>query len=302
MKAAVLMAGTVLVAAVAGLYVAAWIRSSPIEQAAFFESTPGDHAPLVFAHQGGELLRPSSTMMAFDHAVELGADVLDTDVHLTADGELVLIHDETVDRTSEGTGAVRDLSLGELRSLDFGHSFTNDDGQTHPYRGRGTGIVTVGELFEAFGDHRFGIEIKQTDPGAATLLCEEIGRFGSEDRVIVSSFTQPNMDLFRTTCPEVATSATESEVRMFYVLHRLGLAGLVDPEYQAFQVPESAGGILILSDGFVDDARDRGIAIVPWTINPPELMDRLIGLGVDGINTDRPDRLLARLADPSGGE
>jgi glycerophosphoryl diester phosphodiesterase len=305
MRAAVLMAVTVVTGMVAGLYTAAWIRSSSIEQAAFFDSTAGDNAdnvPLVFAHQGGELLRPSNTMTAFTHAVELGAQVIDTDLHMTADGELVLVHDETVDRTSDGTGAVRDLTLAELRALDFGYAFITDDGRTFSYRGQGHGIVTVEELFEAFDDHRFGIEIKQTGPDAATLLCRQIHRFGYEDRVIVSSFTQPNMDVFRRACPEVATSATGSEVRTFYVLHRLGLVGLIDPEYQAFQVPESAGGILILSDGFVADARSRGIAVVPWTINGPELMDRLIALGVDGINTDRPDRLLARLADPPDGD
>jgi glycerophosphoryl diester phosphodiesterase len=303
MRAAALMAGTVIVAVVAGLYAAAWIRSSPIEQAAFFDSTAGDNpdnVPLVFAHQGGELLRPSNTMTAFTHAVELGTQVIDTDLHMTADGELVLIHDETVDRTSDGTGAVRDLTLAELRVLDFGDTFTTDDGQTFSYRGQGHGIVTVEELFEAFDEHRFGIEIKQADPDAATLLCRQIHRFGYEERVIVSSFTQPNMDVFRRACPEVATSATGSEVRTFYVLHRLGLAGLVDPEYQAFQVPESAGGILILSDGFVADARSRGIPIVPWTINEAKVMDRLIGLGVDGINTDRPDLLLDRFGAPDG--
>ncbi len=82
-------------------------------------------------------------------AAEAGADVLDADLHMTADGELVLIHDETVDRTSDGTGAVRDLTLSELRALDFGYRFSPDDGQTHPIRGRGVGIVTVEELSSA---------------------------------------------------------------------------------------------------------------------------------------------------------
>ncbi len=283
-----------VLAVVFGLYPVSWFRSSPIDQVAFFAGHSSE--TLVFAHQGGEALRPSNTMAAFEHAVDLGADVLDTDMHRTADGELVLIHDETVDRTSDGTGAVRDLTLAELRGLDFGYSFTVDDGETFPFRGRGLGVVTVAELFEAFGDDiGFGIEIKQTGPEAATELCELIGRFGYEDRVLVSSFTKPNMDVFRRACPAVATSATESEVRTLYIQHRLGLIGLAGPDYDALQVPEYSGDLLILSEDFVADAAARGLPIVPWTINEVEGMDRMIDLGVAGVNTDHPDILIDRL-------
>ena len=282
--------------AVAALYTVSWLRSGPVEPSAFFAGWPDRDGVLVVAHQGGEALRPSNTMVAFEHAVAVGADVLDTDMHRTADGELVLIHDDTVDRTSDGTGAVRDLTLAELRELDFGHTFSPADGGDYPERDERHPIVTVEELFERFDDGlRFGIEIKQTEPEAATELCRLIRRFGYEDRVLVSSFTDPNMAVFRRACPTVATSATESEVRTFYVLHRLGLIGLVDPGYEALQVPEYSGDFFILSEGFIADARTRGLPVVPWTINDADTMDRLLGLGVAGINTDHPDRLLERL-------
>lgn len=278
--------------AVAGLYIVSWLRNTPIEQAPFFDQRAGDHDPLVVAHQGGEALRPSNTMIAFGHAAEIGADVLDTDMHLTADGIPVLIHDETVDRTSDGSGAVRDLTLAELRTLDFGYSFSPDGGETFPNRGQGHGIVTVEELFAEFPDHRFGIEIKQTTAGAATTLCRLIRRFGYQNQVLISSFGKPNMDAFRQTCPEVATSATEDEVRSFYILHRLGLTGLSSPDYQSFQVPEYSGDTHVLTEGFVADARARGLPIVPWTINGSDDLARMIALDVDGINTDHPDRLI----------
>ncbi len=274
------------------LRVVAWLMVSPVEPAAFFDPRPEDHDPLVFAHQGGEALAPSNTMVAFHQAVDLGADVLDADTHLTADGVLVLIHDTTVDRTSNGSGAVVDLTLDELRALDFGYTFTTDDGATFPFRSREVGIVTVEELFSEFDGHRFNIEIKQTPVEAADVFCELIRRFDYEDRIVVSSFGQANMDAFRRACPSVATAATEDEVRRFYLMHRIGLDGLLRPAYQSLQVPEYSGDLLILSEGFMDDAAKHGLAVVPWTINEVADLERIMMLDPAGINTDHPDRLV----------
>jgi glycerophosphoryl diester phosphodiesterase len=234
---------------------------------------------------------------AFAHAVALGADVLDTDMHRTVDGHLVLIHDETVDRTSEGTGAVRDLSLADLRLLDFGYRFTTPDApDRYPYRGAELQILTVPEfftIFETMHDNlRYGIEIKQTGPEAATELCELIVGFDVEDRVLVSSFTQPNMDAFRRACPQVATSATANEVRNLYLAHRAGLNGLIRPDFDALQIPERAAGFTLLTEGFIDDAEALGLPVIPWTIDDPEQMRALLDLGVEGINSNRPDLLV----------
>ena len=109
------------------------------------------------------------------------------------------------------------------------------------------------------------------------------------------------MDVFREACPEVATSATEDEARRFYILHRVGLAGLVgglgDPAYQSFQVPEFSGETLVLSDRFIADAQRRGLPIVPWTINDPADLERMVADGFAGINTDHPDRLIEIIAE-----
>src|SRR5574338_665973 len=93
--------------------------------------------PLVIAHQGGDAIRPGDTMAAFEHAVEIGADVLEMDAHITRDGQIVLMHDEKVDRTTDGTGLIEDLTLDELRLLDAAYQWSNDGGQTFPYRGQG---------------------------------------------------------------------------------------------------------------------------------------------------------------------
>ena len=286
-----LVIGVLLIA-----YLVARLIAKPAPAHPWFAPRAGDHKPLVFAHQGAENLWPSNTQFAFQHAYDLGADVLDMDMHMTKDGVLVLMHDQTVDRTTDGTGAIRDLTLDEIKKLDAGYRFTTDDGKTYPYRGQGLTVPTLAELFKAFPDKRFGIEIKQTDPiPTAQRFCALIRQHKMQDSVLVSSFRQENMDAFRVECPEVATSATEKEVRLFYVLFRLGLSDLLTPNHNSFQVPEKSGGIHLLTPRFVAAAHRRGLPIQPWTINETEDLRRILALGVDGINTDNPDRLLPLL-------
>jgi glycerophosphoryl diester phosphodiesterase len=283
----------VVVAVSAFVYVVARLRARPAPPHPWFAARPGDHHPLVFAHQGGENLWPSNTLYAFKNAAQMGADVLDTDMHMTRDGVLVLMHDATVDRTTDGTGAIRDLTLAELKKLDAGYRFTTDEGQTYPFRGQGLTVPALEEVFQAFPDKRFGIEIKQTDPqAAAERFCAIIRQYGMQDRVLVSSFRQENMDAFRKQCPEVATSATLGEVVPFYLLAKLGLTGALTPGYNSLQVPEAYYGLRILTPQFVAAAHRRGLAVQPWTIDETADMERILALGVDGINTDNPDRLL----------
>ena len=240
-------------------YLVARLIARPAAAHPWFTAAAGENKPLVFAHQGAENLWPSNTLFAFQHAAELGADVLDMDMHMTKDGALVLMHDQTVDRTTDATGAIRDLTLEEIQRLDAGYRFSPDEGKTYPYRGQGLTVPTLEELFKTFPDKRFGIEIKQTEPVAtAQRFCALIRQYSMQDKVLVSSFRQQNMDAFRAECPEVATSATENEVRLFYVLSRLGSSDLLTPVYNSFQVPEESGGIHLLTPRFVAAAHRRG--------------------------------------------
>jgi glycerophosphoryl diester phosphodiesterase len=283
----------VFIAVGAAIYLIALITAKPTPPHPWFTPRPGDHTPLVFAHQGGENIRPSNTLAAFRHAVELGADVLDTDMHLTKDGVLVLMHDQTVDRTTNGHGAIRDLTLAEIKQLDAGYRFTTDNDQTFPYRGQGLTVPTLEELFLAYPDMRFGIEIKQTEPlETARRFCALLRQYHMQDSVLVSSFRQQNMDEFRRECPEVATSATEDEVRPFFLASLLGLTRAFTPRFNSLQVPEQAAGFHLLTPQFVAAAHERGLAVQPWTINEEDDLKRILALGVDGINTDNPDRLL----------
>ena len=253
----------------------------------------------VIAHQGGDGLRPSNTMAAFEHAVALGVDVLEMDIHSTQDGVIVTIHDATVDRTTNGTGRVQDLTFAELQALDAGYHWPTlaeeADRTDRPFRGQGITIPALEEILQAFPDMHMTIEIKQETPSLAEPFCALLRQYEMTDQVLVGSFREAALQEFRATCPEVPTSATESEVRNFFILNTVFLSALYTPNAYAFQVPESFGSIHLLSARFVQGAHARNMAVQPWTINQSEDMARLLALGVDGIITDYPDRLLDAL-------
>jgi len=250
----------------------------------------------VIAHRGGRQLRPGNTMIAFRNAVEIGVDALELDVHGTRDGTLVVIHDDTVDRTTNGTGAVSDLTLSEIRALDAGYNWSSDaDADDHPYRGTGVTIPTLEEVLAAFPDTPMVMEIKQADPPIAETLGLMLREHGRARNTIVASFHREALEEFRRAFPEFATSGAESEIRRFFVLNKLFLGRSFRPAMDAFQVPEQLGNLKVITRRFVRVARSRGIAVHVWTVNEAEDMERMLSAGVDGIISDRPDRLLELL-------
>jgi glycerophosphoryl diester phosphodiesterase len=278
--------------AAAGLYAYLAMRTGkPAEvRAMFARSLP---KPLVFAHRGGGGLYPENTLDAFRYSAEIGVDVLELDVHRTADGALVVIHDSTVDRTTDGVGKISELTLAEVRNLDAAYRFSTDGGQTFPLRGKGIRIPTLQEVFDAFPAKKFNVEPKAADPGIVATLCGELRKREKTERVIVGSFRQAAIDEFRSACPEVATSATPSEVTEFLTLYKLGIGDTYSPPMQVLQIPEKVGSLQIVSPDFIETARRLNLQIHVWTINRPEDMQRLIDAGVDGIMTDYPDKLLS---------
>jgi glycerophosphoryl diester phosphodiesterase len=251
--------------------------------------------PLVIAHQGGDGVRPGDTMVAFENAVNIGADVLEMDAHITSDGQIVLMHDEEVDRTTNGTGLVEDLTLDELKQLDAAYKWSKDDGNTFPFRGQGIQVPALEELFQTFPQMRYVIEIKLTQNPIDKPLCDLIRGHNMQDRVVVASFHDEAMQKFRAICPGVATSASRGEVTSFVLLGKIFLSGLVTPQYESIQPPydpAESKNIPIMTRRFVREAHAKNIAVEPWTVDDPELMRRYIEWGVDGIMTDRPDLMI----------
>ena len=248
--------------------------------------------PLVIAHRGGKGLWPENSLFAFERASALGVDMLEMDLHLSSDGELVVIHDRTLERTTDGEGPVAALSLTQLQALDAGYRWSADGGQSYPYRGQGIRIPSFAEVLEGFPDTPKVIEIKVADVGMEALLCDALEAHQQRDRVIVGSFYDRSLQLFREQCPGVATSAGPGSVRLLVALNWLGLGSLLSPSYQALQIPEQHDGLLIASPRMLKTAAQRGLNVQLWTINEQPDMHRLLDLGAHALITDYPDRAL----------
>lgn len=248
--------------------------------------------PLVIAHQGGDGLWPGDTMFAFQNAADMGADVLEMDVHITKDGVLVLMHDEAVDRTTDGSGEIESMTLEKLKKLDAGYDWSPNDGASFPFRGTGVTIPTMEEVFAAFPDKHMTIEIKKTNASMAKPFCELIREYDMQDKVLIASFHDERLAEFREECPEVATSSAKNETTIFVLLTKPFLGSFYSPKFFSLQVPEESGGITVMTPAFVKAAHERNLAVEPWTINDAETMKKLIAWGVDGIITDRPDIML----------
>lgn len=253
--------------------------------------------PLFFAHRGGASLAPENTLPAFERGLALGADALELDIQTTREGELVVIHDLAVDRTTNGSGLVSAHTLDELRRLDAGYHFTPDGGRTYPYRERGVTIPTLREVLEVFAGVRVNIDLKQSEPRREQRLWELIQELRAEDRVLVASgdLHEPIVRFRRLSGGRVATSASEREIRMFVLAAAMWAARWLRPAYDALQVPETHRGIHVVSPRTLRAAHALGLKVHVWTVDERADMERLLAMGVDGVMTDRPDVLAAVL-------
>jgi glycerophosphoryl diester phosphodiesterase len=254
--------------------------------------------PLFFAHRGGSLLAPENTLVAFEKGASYGANCLELDIQTTSDGELVVIHDPTVDRTTNGSGSVASFSLAELQKLDAGYRFTPDAGQTFPFRDQGITIPTLREVMELFPTLRINIDLKESSVAREKRLWELLQDLHAEDRALVASgdFHAPIVR-FRKLCGRrVATSASAWEIRLFLFSVYGRVARFVRPPYDALQVPETWQGTRIVFPAMVAAAHRLGLDVHVWTVDDRPSMDRLLALGVDGLMSDRPDILAEALA------
>jgi len=251
--------------------------------------------PIRFAHRGSRILWPENTMAAFEGAVDLGYRYIETDVRITRDRQVVVFHDEALERTTNGVGQVVDWLWEDLRLLDAGWSFEESGG--HPWRGRGVGISRLADVLAAFPDVCFNIDLK--GPGLEWPVAEVVRAAGREESVLVGSFVGHRTARFRRiTGGRVATAAGPSTVLAMWTASRAGrsIRGAAD----AFQVPFDHRALPIDAK-YVAAIHAAGAQIHCWTVNEPDAMRRLLDLGVDGIVTDRPDLLNEVLFPQSGG-
>jgi len=281
-------------------------------------SGPGELNPwlgrrvIAYAHQGGAWEAPSSTLFAVRRAIEIGATGIELDVHATSDRHLVVCHDSTVDRTTDGHGQIHSLTLEELRSLDNAHWFVpgGDERQdqepgAYPYRGRAPAardfrVATLEEVLEIADEHpevAFNFDIKATAPTVEPyeeLLARTLRDHGDTDRFIVASFLDVATEAFSRFAPEIATSAGTLGVAMFWRALRSG-EQMPDTRHRAFQVPATRGEHVVVDEQFVEVAHERAVAVHVWTVNDEAEMRRLCDIGVVAVISDLPTTLVGVL-------
>jgi glycerophosphoryl diester phosphodiesterase len=242
--------------------------------------------PQVFAHRGGCALGPENTIAAFDIGMSTGADGLELDVHLSGDNVVVVHHDRTLDRTTNGTGPVAARTADELARVDAGYRFTRD-GQ-FSFRGLGFGVPTLREVLARYRGVPIIIEIKVYTAAMGRAVAEEIRRAGAVDYACVAGYGLASAAAARAELPGVAASASQPEVRL--AVYRSWLRWPVRrAAYQTYQVPERAEAARIVSRRFIRDAHAAGLKVQVWTVDEEADMRRLLEWGVDGLISNRPD-------------
>lgn len=251
--------------------------------------------PRVFGHRGAAGLAPENTLPSFALAVALGVPYLELDVHGTRDGMVVVCHDPTVERTTDGAGALTRFTFAELQGLDAGYHFTYD-GAHFPYRGQGVRIPLLDALLRAFPTQRLNIEVKQATPPLVAAVLDILRAAGALDRCLLAAEHDEIMRAIRAAAADrVVTSMSTGDVVEF--MHRCaeGRWNAYAPAGRALQIPVQFEGLDLITADTVAAAHRVGLEVHAWTINDAAEMQRLVALGVDGIISDLPGLALSVL-------
>ncbi|HZD42124.1 MAG TPA: glycerophosphodiester phosphodiesterase [Terriglobales bacterium] len=255
--------------------------------------------PRAIGHRGAAGEAPENTFLAFEKALSEGADLLELDVQLTADEKVIIFHDPMLDRTTNGHGPVNACSLAEIKALDAGFGFTMDGGKSFAYRGQGIQVPTLEEFLIAFPQAKAIIEIKPESPEIVEAVIHIIRRLRKADQVLLASQSDSVLAQVRRTLTyeqlAITTGFCYGDVASFIRCVTAGSLSEYCPPGQALQVPCEYEGLSIVNTTTVAAVHQLGLEIFVWTINDIGEMKRLLALGVDGIITDYPARLVRLL-------
>ena len=250
--------------------------------------------PIILAHRGGAALAPECSPAAFEQAANLGVHGFEIDIRLTKDEEIIVFHDETLERVTDMTGKVSDYTLDELKAADLGYHFIDLDG-VNSFRDKGQTILTLGELLDAYPQMLVNIDMKDApDTYEGSLMPSKLWRLIEEkqayDRVVVTSFYDEQIDRFNLYAQNtVALGAGEKEVKKAYTAYSSQFRHLYHPRADVFQIPVRWKMIPLDMPSFMKFLGSLNVPVHYWTINDPVMMKKLIQNGAKGIITDRPD-------------
>ncbi len=246
--------------------------------------------PRVLAHRGNSMDFPENTEPAFAGALEIPVDVIETDVHLMADGNVLISHDDNLERNCGVDHPVSVLTREELEDIDMGWSFTKDGGETYPFRDRGITPLLLEDALRLFPEARFNIDLKDKSDDLAHQAAETIKQAGAEKRVCVGSFNHSTLKAFRKALPGCATSLSQKEIILILLFYRFGWkpSSVRKGEARAAQIPEKAGAYRIIRPSFIKWCRKNSLALQVWTVNEEKKMRELLEEGVGGIFSDDP--------------
>lgn len=243
---------------------------------------------LLFAHRGASLELPENTLPAFKLGLELGASYLETDTHLTRDGQLVLAHDPSGRRMAGEDVLIQNCTLAQVKRWDAGRNFVDPQGK-QPFEGKGFQVPTLAETLAEFPLARFNVDIKPDSLAAAEAALRVIGRAGASRRVRVASFHTRVLRYVRAAGYPGGTSLGPVECA-WLAMGPAPLLRQVAPGTAA-QIPRRLGRVASDTRAFLDRCHRIGLQVHYWTINDPDEALRLLELGADGIMTDDPRRV-----------
>jgi glycerophosphoryl diester phosphodiesterase len=249
--------------------------------------------PRAMAHRGASASYPENTIAAFDAAVRVGVPYIELDLHMTRDGELVVIHDGNLRRTCGISAAVKELTLSQILEADAGYNFS-PDGVSLPFRGKGVRIPRLDEVLTTFERTFFVLEIKQDTPSLTRQLLETIRRARALRRVMIACEHQQPLAEVRSLEPGLPASFSGFEVAQFFGFLEESSRNY-EPPGAAIQIPPVLGEKRLLTPRAIEAAHRIGVEVHAWTINEESEMRELLASGVDGIITDYPSRLLGLL-------
>jgi glycerophosphoryl diester phosphodiesterase len=249
-------------------------------------------SPWLVAHRGGSRVAPENTLAAFDRADELGADAIETDVRLSRDGVVMVFHDEATLALTGEPGTIEARTAAEIAELDAAFYFSEDEGASYPLRGAGIRVPTFSEALRRYPRMRFNVDAKKEDPALADALARVIREARAEERVCVGSFFDPQAERLGALLPGVCRFLPQQAATRHVLAAKTGAAPVGLPGgYDLADLPTRMDEVTVVEPQVVEHFHRLGIPVHAWTVDEEEEMRMLLGMGVDGIVTDRPDVL-----------